>query len=309
MGNKSLKNFLKLFYKIIKKYLEESTRESEFVFDSIDLLYYHLQKLCLKRGGSYIDSPEWLKNKKATINPKNNDDNCFQYALTVELNHQHIRKSPQRISKIKAFVNQYNWKGIDFPPEQKDWKKFEQKNKTIALNILFVPHNTKQIRHAYKSKHYFKRENQVILLMITDGKKWHYLAVKSLSALLRRIASNHKEDFYCLNCFHSYSTKNKLKKHERVCNDHDYCYVEMPNEDNKILKYNHGEKSLKVLDFIYADLECLLKKFIHVKIILKNLTQRKKQVTHCLQIVHLMKQKTNLIFTGGKTVWKDFVKT
>ena len=96
---------------------------------------------------------------------------------------------------------------------------------------------------------------------------------------------------------------------ERVCNYHDYCYVEMPNEDNKILKYNHGEKSLKVLDFIYADLECLLKKFIHVKIILKNLTQRKKQVTHCLQIVHLMKQKTNLIFTGGKTVWKDFVKT
>ena len=145
--------------------------------------------------------------------------------------------------------------------------------------------------------------------MITDGKKWHYLAVKSLSALLRRIASNHKEDFYCLNCFHSYSTKNKLKTHERVCNDHDYCYVEMPNEDNKILKYNHGEKSLKVLDFIYADLECLLKKFIHVKIILKNLTQRKKQVTHCLQIVHLMKQKTNLIVTEGKTVWKGFVKT
>ena len=123
-----------------------------------------------------------------------------------------------------------------------------------------MPHNTKQIRPAYKSKHSFKRESKVILLMITDGKKWHYLAVKSLSALLRRIASNHKEDFYCLNCFHSYSTKNKLKTHERVCNDHDYCYVEMPNEDNKILKYNHGEKSLKVSFMIYADLEYLLEK-------------------------------------------------
>ena len=111
--------------------------------------------------------------------------------------------------------------------------------------------------------------------MITDGKKWHYLAVKSLSALLRRITSKHDRDFYCLNCFHSYSTKNKLKKYEKVCNDHDYCYVEMPDEDNKILKYNHGEKSMKSPFITYADLECLLKKCTHVKIILKNLTQKK----------------------------------
>ena len=75
--------------------------------------------------------------------------------------------------------------------------------------------------------------------MITDGKKWYHLAGISLSALLRGLTSNHKEDFYCLNCFHN--TKDKLKKHERVCNDHDYCYVEMPNEYNKVLKYNHGE--------------------------------------------------------------------
>ena len=213
-------------------------RGGEFVPDSIDLLYYHLQKIGLKRGGSYIDSPEWLKNKKATINPKNNDDNCFQYALTVALNHQNIEKNLQRISKIKPFIDQYNWKEIDFPSHSKDWKKFEQNNKTIALNILFVPYNTKKIRLAYKSKHNFKRDNQVILLMITDVKKWHYLAVERLTALLRRITSNRKEDFYCLNCFHSYNTKNKLKNHERVCNDHDYCHMEMPKEDNNILKYN-----------------------------------------------------------------------
>ena len=71
--------------------------------------------------------------------------------------------------------------------------------------------------------------------MITDGRKWHYLAVNCLSALLRGITSNHKEDFYCSNCFYSYRTKNKLKWHERVCNDQDYCYVEMSNKNNKIL--------------------------------------------------------------------------
>ena len=127
-----------------------------------------------------------------------------------------------------------------FAPHSKDWKRFEQKNKrialnilekvrtknkSIALNILFVPHNIEKIRLAYKSKHNFKRENQVILLVITDGKKWHYLTVKSLSALLKGITSNHKGDFYCLNCFHTYRTKKKLKKHEKVCNDHDYCYA------------------------------------------------------------------------------------
>ena len=96
--------------------------------------------------------------------------------------------------------------------------------------------------------------------MITDGKKWHYLAVKSLSALLRGTTSKHGGEFYCLNCFHSYSTKNKLEKHEKVCNDHDYCHVEIPSEYNKILKYNHGEKSMKAPFIICADLEYLLEK-------------------------------------------------
>ena len=81
-----------------------------------------------------------------------------------------------------------------------------------------------------------------------------------MSALLRGITSNHDGDFYCLNCFHSYTTENKLKKQEKVCNDHDYYCVETPDEFNKILKYNHGEKSLKTPAIIYADLECLLEK-------------------------------------------------
>ena len=254
------KNFLTLFYRIIKKDLKEPMRRSAFIPDSIDLLYYHLQKIGLKRGRSNKNSLKWLKIKKTTINPKSNDDKCFQYALTAALNYQNIKSHPERISNLKPFIDQYNWKEIDFPSEQKDWKNFELNNKTIALNILFVPYNTEKIRLAYKSKHNFKRENQVILLMINDGKKWHYITVKRLSALLRGITSNHKEDFYCLNCFYSFSTKEKFKKHEKVCKDHNYCHVEMPDEDNKVLKYNQGENPLKAPAIIYADLECLLEK-------------------------------------------------
>ena len=83
---------------------------------------------------------------------------------------------------------------------------------------------------------------------------------KRLSALLREITSNHNGDFYCLSCLHQYSTKNKVKRHEKVYNDHDYYYVEMHNEYNKILKYIHGKKSSKSPFMIYADLECLLEK-------------------------------------------------
>ena len=97
--------------------------------------------------------------------------------------------------------------------------------------------------------------------MITDdGKRWHYLAVRSLSALLKGISSSNNGDFYCLNCFHSYQTLNKLKKHGRVCKTHDYCHIDMPEDGENILKYSPGDKSLKTLFIIYADLECLLKK-------------------------------------------------
>ena len=123
-----------------------------------------------------------------------------------------------------------------------------------------MPYNTKEIRHVYKSKHTLKRENHVILLMITDGEKWHYLAVTSLSALLKGTTGNNNGGFYCLNCFRSYTTENKLEKHKNVCENHDYCYVEMPKEDNKIFKYNHGEKIMRAPFVIYADLECLLEK-------------------------------------------------
>ena len=109
------------------------------------------------------------------------------------------------------------------------------------MNILFVPHNKEEICPAYLSKYNHKRKNQVILLLITDnGKRWHYLAVKSLSSLLRGITSNHHGDFYCLNCFHSYRTHNKLKKHERVCKNHANCRADIPKEHEKI---KYPEKS------------------------------------------------------------------
>ena len=113
---------------------------------------------------------------------------------------------------------------------------------------------------AYNSKHNLTRENQLILLMITDDEKWHYTAVTRLSGLLRGITLNHNGDFYCLNCFCVYTTKNKIEAHKKICQNYDYSHVEIPNEDNKIIKYNQGGKSIKSPFIIYADLECLPEK-------------------------------------------------
>ena len=77
-------------------------------------------------------------------------------------------KDHQRIVKIKPFIDQYSWNEIDFPSHKNDCKKYESNNKSIAPNILYMPNNTKEIRHAYKSKHNLKREKQAIPLMITD---------------------------------------------------------------------------------------------------------------------------------------------
>ena len=97
--------------------------------------------------------------------------------------------------------------------------------------------------------------------MITSGKKSHYLVVTILSALFQGKSSSHDEDFYCLNYHNSYIyiSKNKLKEHEEICNNHDNYSIEMPKQVERILKYNPGEK-LKAPFAIYLDLECLLKK-------------------------------------------------
>ena len=99
-----------LFESLLKKYeenLQNKMRGSGFEFDGVNFLYYDFNKTSVDRGGSYIDFPKGLKDKKSTINHKNNDDNCFQYAVTLALNYDKIKKDPQRISKIKPLIEKY----------------------------------------------------------------------------------------------------------------------------------------------------------------------------------------------------------
>ena len=117
IGNETDDIINELFKSFLQRYqekLEESMKGSEFVFNSVDLLYYHLHEISLKRGESYIDSPEWLKNKGATINPKNKDNECFKYAITVALNHEKIKKTVKGYRKLSLLLISINEKILIF---------------------------------------------------------------------------------------------------------------------------------------------------------------------------------------------------
>ena len=149
--------------------------------------------------------------------------------------------------------------------------------------------------------------------MIINGENWHYLVVKSLPGLLKGITSSHNEDFYCLNCFCAYTTRNKLEEHKKICENHYYCHVEIPTKDNNIIKYNQGEKSIKLLFIIYADLECLLEKMSTCQNnpnesstteINKHTPSGYSLFTHC----SFDKTKNKLNYYRGKDCMKKFCK-
>ena len=111
--NEAINELFSYFLRRYQEGLEAKMKGSGYIFERVDLLAYHLHKISLNRGSSYINSPEWLKNKGTTINPKNTRDNeCFKYVIIAELHLQEIERDPQRISKIKSFINNYDRKDI-----------------------------------------------------------------------------------------------------------------------------------------------------------------------------------------------------
>ena len=173
IGNEADKVINKLLDSLKNRYQNNlaSMKSSEFVFDYVHLMYYKSHKINPNSCGSCVDSPDWTENKKATINPINKKDSkCFQYVVTVVLNYEEIGKYAERLTTFKPFINKCKGKGINFPSEKDDGKKVEKSNVLYAKKEKIYP--------AYVPKNNSNREKQVILSMIPNGKKLHYLAVK-----------------------------------------------------------------------------------------------------------------------------------
>ena len=156
----------KIFNSFLHNYQKELKiiKGSDFVFESVDLLDYKLHRVCLNRGKSCIESPKWLENKKAVINPKNeNDDKRLRWSITCALNYNEIMKK-----EFENIFQKIKHENKDFPSHKRDWGKFEQNNDSIALNVLFSSKDSEEITLLYKSEYNLERENKVLLLMIDD---------------------------------------------------------------------------------------------------------------------------------------------
>ena len=125
--------------------------ESGFTLDKIMHLHTNFNRLVLTWGSSYIELPEWIKSKKAVINPQNKDEECFKWAVIGALHHEEIKNNPERISLLRPYENQHNWKGLEFPVSIKKIDKFEKNNTGIAVNVFFSNKKSKTIYTARRS--------------------------------------------------------------------------------------------------------------------------------------------------------------
>ena len=160
------------FWSFLHNYQEELKiiKGSNFAFESVELMDYKLHRVRLRRGGSYIKSPEWLLHKGATINPKNkNDDECLRWSTISALNYNEIAKK-----EFENIFKKLKHEDKDFSSHQKDWERFEQSNESIAVNVLFSSQNSEEITLVYKSENNYKRENNALLLMINDDEKYYF---------------------------------------------------------------------------------------------------------------------------------------
>ena len=168
---------------------------SRFVFDEVLFTNVDFHQLNLMKGSSYLPLPNWLARKKAIINPKNEDQECFKWAVIAASRWEEINNNPERISKLKRFEKDFDWSGIEFPVSIKDIKKFEFRNQ-ISINLLAI--EGKQIYICRKGGNY---ECIINLMLITGNNRKHYVAINSLSRLLSSQNTKHKgKEYFCMNC-------------------------------------------------------------------------------------------------------------
>ena len=239
----------------------ENAEGSGWVFVEVENLTLHTDIWDPIKASSYIDLPEELKNKKALINMKNeNDHKCFLWCVLRALNPKD--KNAERIDKdLKSKENTLNMSGITYPVNIKeDIKRFEKQNPDISISVLGYSKDEKIYplrRSKYAMKN--KRKHNIVLLLIKDGDNSHYCYVKNESALLASQVNSHKGKLYfCLNCLNGFDTPEKLDNHNEYCGEEESVKINMPPPET-YLKFKNYLYSERAPFAIYADFESLLK--------------------------------------------------
>ena len=208
-----------------------------------------IHRLNLTRGSSYIPLPDWLASKKAILNPKNLDMKCFKWAVTAGMKWEEIDRDHQRVSKLRRYENEFDWNGMSYPVSIKDISKFETRNR-IGVSVLALNGRTPYI--CRKGADY---ERSVNLMILEDGEKKHYVAIKSIERLLSKMNSKHNpSQHFCNNCLQSFKTQESRDNHYEYCRSNESVRTEIPTR----IEYSKGQHQFKVPFIMYADFESIL---------------------------------------------------
>ena len=234
----------------------EEAEGSGWEFLEIEDLTLHTSIWDPIKASSYIDLPEALKNKKAIINMKNQDEECFKWCVLRALYPKGT--NPDRIDKdLKSKQDTLNMQGIRYPVNFRDVDRFESQNPEISITIL--GYNKDERVYPLKISKYTGCKHDIVLLIIKDGENSHYCLVKNISALLASQINSHKGTRnICLNCFNGFNTTDALNKHKEYCYNNECVKILMPPPGTylKFKNFLHSEKAPFV---IYADFESLIK--------------------------------------------------
>jgi hypothetical protein len=198
--------------------------------DRVVKLVIHTTEYAPLNGNSYVELPEFIKAKKAVINIKNTDTQCFKWCVTRVLNP--IKVHAERVDKsLRMQAQQLRWDGIEFPVKLSDIDKFEKLNNNIAINVFFV--DGKYIEPLRISG---APVNQFINLLLYNE---HYCLISNFGRLVRSQITSHKcASIFCYRCLSAFSYESALVKHEYYCRHHTPRRVTIPNVTVKFKNYN-----------------------------------------------------------------------
>ena len=246
---------------MVEEILEEidMARDAEgsgWRFEKVIKLVLHTTKWDIVNAGSYIELPQALKNRKAIINMKNQDDKCFMWCVLRALNLKD-RDNERIDNDLKSKVDILNMEGIQYPVSLRGIDRFEHLNPEISITVL--GYNEEEKVYPLKVSKYTGCEHDIVLLLIKDGEKSHYCLVKNISALLSsQINNNDHKRYFCLNCFNSFKSPDSLDKHKEYCYNNECVKISMP-PPNTFLRFKNFRYSEKAPFAIYADFESLIK--------------------------------------------------
>ena len=250
-----------IYDEMVEEILEEidMARDAEgsgWRFEKVEKLVLHTTRWEPVNAGSYIELPQALKNRKAIINMKNQDDKCFMWCVLRALNPKD-RDNERIDNNLKNKVDTLNMEGIQYPVSLRGIDRFEHLNPEISITVL--GYNEEEKVYPLKVSKYTGCKHDIVLLLIKNGENSHYCLVKNISALLSSQINNHKGTrYFCLNCFNSFKSPDSLDKHKEYCYNNECVKISMP-PPNTFLRFKNFRYSEKAPFAIYADFESLIK--------------------------------------------------